>query len=143
MKGFTPKLQCAGDLLKKLKWDLQRLEKSPSDVYATFDYFVTAEHIPDWINNKSIKKENELLMVVSHIANGAKHFEVSNKRHKSVTEIEFRTDAWPDESGVPGEHIYIHFNSEDGKFSGLELSALSLARLVSKYWESTLGKPIG
>ena len=138
MKGFTPKLQRAEDLLEKLKWDLQRIEKTPSDVYAAFDFFVTAEHIPDWINNKKIKNENELLKVVSHVANGAKHFEVSSKRHKSVTEIELRTDSWPDESGVHGEHIYISFNMDDGRFSGLELSALSLARLVCEFWESTL-----
>lgn len=138
MKGFTPKLQSAEDLLEKLEWDLQRLEKSPSDIYAAFDFFVTAEHIPDWTKNKSIKKDNDLLMVVSHVANGAKHFEVSSDRHQSVTEIELRTDSWPDESGVPGEHIYINFNMDKGKFSGLELSALSLARLVYKFWEETL-----
>jgi len=138
MKGFTPKLQRAEDLLKKLKWDLQRIENAPSDIYAAFDFFVTAEHIPDWINNNKIKNGNELLKVVSHIANGAKHFEVSDKRHKSVTKIELRTDSWPDESGVDGEHIYISFNMEDGRFSGLELSALSLARLVCEFWESNL-----
>lgn len=140
MKGFSPKLQHPGDLLEKLKWDLKRLEQSPSDVYVAFDCFVTAEHIPDWINDKSVKKANDLLMVVSHIANGAKHFEASRARHKSVTEIELRTDPWPDESGVSGEHIYIGFNMDDGKFSGLELSALSLARLVYEYWESTLAQ---
>ncbi len=123
MKGFTPKLQCPGDLLEKLKWDLRRLEESSSDVYAAFDFFVTAEHIPDWINDKSIKKGNDLLMVVSHVANGAKHFEVSKKRHKSVTEIELRTDPWPDESGVSGEHIREKGTREKGT-EGLNINQL-------------------
>ena len=140
MKGFTPKLQRPGDLLEKLKWDLKRLEKSPSDVYAAFDFFLTAEHIPDWINDKTVKKGSDLLMVVSHVANGAKHFEVSKDRHQSVTGIELRTGPWLDESGVSGEHIYIEFNMDDGKFAGLELSALSLARYVYEYWESTLAQ---
>lgn len=111
-------------------------------MYAAFDFFFTAEHIPDWISDKSIKKRNDLLMVVSHVANGAKHFEVSRERHKSVTDMQLRTDPWPDESGVSGEYIYINFNMGDGRFSGLELSALSLARLVLEFWESQLGKSI-
>jgi len=142
MKGFTHKLQSAEDLLEKLKWNLQKLEKSPSDVYAAFDFFVTAEHIPDWINKKSIKEGNDLLKLVSHIANGAKHFEVSDKRHKSVERIEIRTNLWPDDSGVQREHIYINFKMCDGRFSGLESSALSIARLVYDFWESTLKKQL-
>ncbi len=135
MRGFTKKLEKADDLLKKLEFDLKRLENSPSDAYAAFDFFVTAEHIPDWIKNIAIKKENELLMVVSHIANGAKHFEVSDSRHKSVTNIEIREYPWPDESGKPGQHIFISFNLQDGAVSGLELSALLMARQVYQFWK--------
>jgi len=78
--------------------------------------------------------------VVSHIANGAKHFEVSDRRHKSVTNMLLHTDPWPDESGVSGEHIYISFNMDEGRFSGLELSALSMARLVLEFWKSNIEK---
>jgi len=140
MKGFTPKLQCPEDLLKKLKWNLQKLEEAPSSVYAAFDFFVTAEHIPDWIGNKEIRRKNDLMLVVSHIANGAKHFEVSPIRHKSVSAMESRADPWPDESGIEGEHIFITFSMADGAFSGLELSALSLARRVYEFWEAHLGQ---
>jgi hypothetical protein len=136
MKGFTTQLQNPADLLKKLKFDLARLERAPADSYVAFDFFVTAEHLPDWVGNKQVKSENEILKVVSHIANGAKHFKVRDKRHKSVTSVETRCDPWLDESGVDGEHIYIQFQLEDGKFSGLELSALSIAKMVVEYWEA-------
>ena len=89
-------LKTPRDLLRKMEHDHARMESEPSNEYAAFDFFVTAEHMLDWIhpgrNNKkvreSVRDSEVLLQVTSHIANGAKHFEATDSCHKSVIEIE-------------------------------------------------------
>jgi len=49
MKGLF-QLQTARDLLAKLGHDYERLRNSPNDAYVAFDFFVTAEHILDWLH---------------------------------------------------------------------------------------------
>ena len=86
-------LRTAADLRLKLNHDYQRMLAAPTDSYAALDFFVTAEHMLDWIHpmkagektRTKAKKESVLLQICSHIANGAKHFEVEDKRHHSVT----------------------------------------------------------
>ena len=52
IKGFIP-LQTPKDLLAKLEHDLGRMEADPTDAYAAFDFFVTAEHVLDWLHPDS------------------------------------------------------------------------------------------
>lgn len=91
-KGFFA-LYTPQALLKKLEYDYKRLEASPMDTYAAFDFFITAEHMVDWVypnDNPTEKKKREtlrrksLLQICSHIANGSKHFEARAQHHKSV-----------------------------------------------------------
>ena len=90
-KGFFD-LQTPQDLLRKLRHDSDRVKKSPMDSYAAFDLFVTAYHMLDWVHpgdsNKATRKQmesdNNILRVVSHLANGSKHFQVT--RHHVVKE---------------------------------------------------------
>ncbi|MFW1471013.1 hypothetical protein [Vibrio parahaemolyticus] len=94
---FTPNLSQAKDLLEKAKYDYKRLVDNPSDSYAAFDFFVTVEHLPDWLNDKSIRRDNDILKLVSHIANGAKHLTLDDKRHNTLTGVQIRTDEWAEE----------------------------------------------
>lgn len=72
-KGFAT-LQTAGDLLRKVRHDYQRLRSAPEDAYAAFDFFVSAYHMLDWLHpndasaRKAEEKGNLLLQVCSHIA---------------------------------------------------------------------------
>jgi len=81
-KGFAT-LQSAGDLLQKIRHDHERLRSAPEDVYAAFDFFVSAYHMLDWLHpneaaaRKAEEEGNVLLQVCSHIANGAKHFQAT------------------------------------------------------------------
>ncbi|MEZ7207167.1 hypothetical protein [Pseudoalteromonas sp. DY56-GL79] len=127
MIGFTNQLQTPTDLLDKLKYDLGRMQDDPSNIYASFDFFVTAEHLPDWIGDKTIKKEYEILKVVSHLANGAKHFMVSSQRHNILE----RNTYWCDSNEQEVKYT-------DGEGGSQSHSALELAEKVYKFWENIL-----
>ena len=81
------------DLLGKLEADFRRMQLSdPHDQaahYAAFDFFVTAEHLPDWVKHHSggsltLHRRYDDGALVSHIASGAKHFHVEDERHKKA-----------------------------------------------------------
>lgn len=83
-------LRNATDLFRKLEHDLDRMRKDPSDGRPAFDFFVTALHMLDWVypNDKGKKdaelKDNQLLLICSHIGNGSKHFRATRSYHNSV-----------------------------------------------------------
>ncbi|MAM00520.1 MAG: hypothetical protein CL583_18930 [Alteromonadaceae bacterium] len=91
-QGFCD-LKSAPDLYKKLERDYHRIVKDEADPYCAFDFLVTAYHMIDWIypNDKNRQREFEqkqvLLQLCSHIANGAKHFEATASKHKSVSSL--------------------------------------------------------
>lgn len=80
------------DLREKLRRDLEKLKAAPTSIDAAYNFFVTAEHMLDWVYPGKAKKDDRtkarkdsiLLEICSHLANGAKHFQVEDKRHKSV-----------------------------------------------------------
>ena len=84
-------LHTARDLLAKVRRDLKRLERNPQDTDAAFDLFVTARHVPDWIeatggpDAAKLFAQHVELRVCRHIADGAKHFEATRSNHKQVS----------------------------------------------------------
>ena len=98
MKDGFASLATPEDLLKKLEHDRERIRANGSDAFAAFDFFVTAEHLLDWIlpdepgvsrrKERTIRRENErLLRIASHIASGAKHFRTTAHHHSSVENV--------------------------------------------------------
>lgn len=86
-------LRNAADLREKLRRDLAKLKAEPLDADAAFNFFVTAEHMLDWAHpgragkdgRTKAKQDSTLLRVCSHLANGAKHFEVEARQHDSIS----------------------------------------------------------
>ena len=145
-KGLTKKLQTAKDLLDKLKFDFARIKANPLDVYAAFDFFVTAEHVPDWFGDKSIKSREPLLKVVSHIANGAKHFRATPSKHKSVENVHVRKGAF--QSGAFQSNAFdvgdlvVEIKGEEVKQFGPEISVRELAQMVIEYWAARITQKV-
>ena len=137
-------LKTPRDLLRKMEHDHSRMEAEPSNEYAAFDFFVTAEHMLDWIHPDKKMREAErnlevLLQVTSHIANGAKHFEATDPRHKSVTEIERSQYVEPGyvEPGCFAEPLVIKLSTAEGAvLGGNEIEATELGRRVLTYWQA-------
>ena len=98
MSGIFDLSSPAG-LREKLKRDHAKLKAEPTNTDLAFNFFVTAEQMLDWVYPKNINKQKRidakntsaLLRVCSHLANGAKHFEVENRHHDSVKSSEARS----------------------------------------------------
>jgi len=136
--------------VQKLKHDLARIRKSPQDQYAAFDFFVTAEHIVDWIHpsdktaQKTLRSSSSLLRITSHLANGVKHFEAKAKHHQSVADVEKSRYAEPGyfAEGYVVEPLVVHLTPEEEMAFGhgtIEVEAL--AQQVYDYWKANASKP--
>ena len=102
--GFF-ELVTARHLLDKLEADFDRLRSFPAisreAQYAAFDFFVTAEHLPEWLatgtgGDKVKLRDYAEGKLVSHVANGAKHFRVDPKRHNIVRQTQVQPGAFQD-----------------------------------------------
>ena len=135
------------DLVRKLEFDLERINKSPKDQYAAFDFFVTAEHIIDWIcpdsrkDREELRSSSPLLRITSHIANGAKHFEAKAKHHTSVVGIEKDryVEAGYIEEGYFLEPLLLQISEEEADNLNTEtyIKASWLANKVLEYWKQS------
>jgi hypothetical protein len=119
-------LRTPADLVRKLRHDLNRMSTSPQDQYAAFDFFVTAEHIVDWIHPTSkpargqLRSSSLLLRVTSHLANGGKHFEARSAHHQSVmgTEKERYVEEGYVEDGYFEEPLVIQLSDTEARELG-------------------------
>jgi hypothetical protein len=136
------------DLVTKLRHDLARMVADPGDSYAAFDFFVTAEHILDWLHpgesekpkRKIARNSKVLLQITSHIANGAKHFVAEAPHLKSVTGIEHQgyADDYV-EPGYVGESIVVRLSADEALSLGTtEIDAVALASQVLAFWEGEI-----
>lgn len=134
-------------LLAKLRHDYERVRRDPGDAYAAFDFFVTAEHMTDWIlpghANKSAREElrasNVLLQVVSHVASGAKHFIAEAKHHQSVQHADsppsaFQYDAFQSDAFQTGG-LFLTLEGAAAKALGTHIDVPTLAARILEFWE--------
>lgn len=124
------------DLFSKLKWELEKFREDPANPWLAFNFFVTAEHLPDWIKEKSLRKNEAILRVCSHLANGGKHFEVN--RHSSVSSTA-KDGVYEDglfEKEVYEEWLKISLEPKEANALGYnEINAVPLAENIVKWWE--------
>ena len=151
MKGLF-ELSKATDLLQKLHYEFEQLKKEPDNTYVAFNFFVTAEHILDWLYPKrSNKKKREqvrensvLLQICSHIANGSKHFEVEDLRHKSVSGTNHMGGHWPNgyfpkdyfpNGYFPDSNLIIRLEGDAKNQFGESISVIKLAAIIVEFWD--------
>jgi hypothetical protein len=150
MKG-TFELKSPSDLLEKLRFDARELENDPTNTYLAFNFFVTAEHMKDWLypgqSNKAIRERLEktsiLLQVCSHVANGAKHFQIEAKHHRSVVETAkaggywganyWASNYWPRSYFAKGA-LTIVLQGDAEQQLGPSIGALELAQRIVEFW---------
>ena len=130
-------LTTPAQLFHKMESDLAALVASSSDSRLAFNFFVTAEHLPDWLNQRDMVRKHALLRVVSHLANGAKHFTLDPKRHRSVdgTSIERYAEEDYAEPGYFEEPLLIHLSPDEAVELGRPVFEVPvLGALVLAFW---------
>ena len=140
--GFA-QLRRPADLYAKLHYDLGRMLEDPGDEYPAFDFFVTAEHIVDWLHpasrhkQQALRKSDPLLQLVSHLANGAKHFEATLSRHDSVGSMTRETyvESSFEVPGVADDVLVVTLTDSQAKvFGSAHFEVVTLAHRVIDYW---------
>lgn len=149
-KGFA-KLQQPADLYLKLVHDRKRMALEPRDPYAAFDFFVTAEHMLDWVfpgmdkgpkaKRTALRKSSPVLRIVSHVANGSKHFAAESKHHQSVENIVSSGYAEEDYAENYFEVLLVVELSaaEQSELEARFLTTLQLPDRALAFWETYLG----
>lgn len=150
MKGFF-QLVTAADLRSKLRYEYERLQKEPNP-YQAFNFFVTAEHLLDWRYPGDARKpartaarQGELLLqITSHLANGAKHFEIEAQHHDSVAGTgrvgghfgarSFRANYFA--ALRTGGFLAVRLDGAAAATYGEWITVLDLAKKVLDYWDS-------
>ena len=153
MKGIFD-LRTPADLRRKLNNENQQLIAQPTNAYIAFNLFVTAEHLLDWLypgNANRAKRTTErngslILQICSHIANGAKHFEVEDEHHSSVSDTGqtggyyppgyFPTGFMPH---FPESRLVVRLDGAARTKFGNSVSAEELGQLIVDYWNSHPG----
>lgn len=86
-------LETAKDLYLKLKRDFSAFEKDQLNSDLAFNFFVTAWHLLEWVYPGDSAKQNQfrnsnvVLQICEHLAVGAKHFQPTSKKHKSIKNL--------------------------------------------------------
>jgi len=140
-EGFF-ELRTPRQLLDKLEADFVRLQSSApisaEAQYAAFDFFVTAEHLCDWVEQAGGTDRATLPKyddgdLVSHVANGAKHFRVDPKRHSTVRDTQAYSGAFDSaafqRSAFDVDRLIIE--REDGRVEAV----LDVAARVLEHWK--------
>jgi hypothetical protein len=130
-------LKTPADLFRKLESDLTALQASSQDTRLAFNFFVTAEHLPDWLGKRALVSQHAILRVVSHIANGAKHFSLDDHRHQAVTSTEkfqYVEDGYI-EPGYFDEPLIINLSQREAAELGAStIDAVALGSKVIQFW---------
>jgi hypothetical protein len=128
-------LETPRDLFEKMEGDLKALEASPDDSRLAFNFFVTAEHLPDWLKRRDLVSGSAILRVVSHLANGVKHFETD--RHDAVQSADvsgYVADGYW-EKGYAEERLEIRLSPDEAQEIGVPvIDAVELGRRVLDFW---------
>jgi hypothetical protein len=149
LDGFFS-LRSPRDLLKKIEADYDRLQKAEPDSieaqYAAFDFFVAANHLPDWLHHArggSLSQHRAYSdgPLVDHIASGAKHFRVMAARHASAKDTRIFGGFWKTGFWAPGvwrrgvwREARLSIELEDGT----NVDVLQVAQRVLQHWRSTI-----
>lgn len=149
-------LKTAADLLGKLEKDFAQLQANPTDPYVCFNFFVTAEHMPEWYYEGNTQRAGQFrrryapLRICSQLASGAKHFETEDKRHASVgatnhtevVSIIFDSGSrQPQKRSARPAFVMGLEPSEFAEMGGITTTADELAAKLITFWRAQLKVP--
>jgi hypothetical protein len=139
------------DLFEKLRHDLDELKAQPDNTYLAFNFVVTAEHMLDWLHpgsaNRKIRERlrtDPLLALISHLANGAKHFDFLSPHHQSVRGTEkvsapITVSATRGSRSIlpPHSRLIVHLDGQAKQKFGPYIEVVDLATKTYAHWSGS------
>jgi hypothetical protein len=150
-EGFFT-LQTLKHLLGKIEREYDRWKAEPMNVDFAWNFFVTAEHLPDWLARtdplalkgytiEAFKQSGSLTHVCSHLANGAKHFRPT--RHTAVASMRQQGGwipwGWVPAGWVPLPALLIDLTPDEQdalQFLSASVEALLFATWLLAFWQT-------
>jgi hypothetical protein len=148
MRGFFD-LQTPQDLLHKLQRDYAQLRQVPEDVEAAYNFFATAENMPEWVQGggrrgktfkRQIQQRHLILTLVNELATGAKHF-TSDRQKPAIAETRYEGvfERGIFEPGIYEAWLSIRLSPKQAAQRGqATIDALTLAGEVLAFWQAWL-----
>ena len=144
------------DLCAKLDHDYRRVKAAPADVFAAFDFIVTAWHLLEWKHPGSDGKAQRdvlwqqypILALCEHLCVSGKHYDPTNPKLKAV-QGSFRKSAWERGAWAPGvwakgtwqDELFIDLSGSATAAFGERITMDRLADLVMEFWRGPGGCP--
>ena len=144
-------LQMATDLLCKLEREYARLEQDPDDVDHAYNFFATAENMPEWIKGggrkgkafkHAIQQQQLILTLCNELATGAKHF-TPGKQNPAVVSAAREGYVAPGyvAPGYVAAPLTVRLNPQQAtKLRQEAMNVLELASQVLTFWQRYLGE---
>jgi hypothetical protein len=149
-------LVTADDLCAKLDHDYRRVKASPSDVFAAFDFIVTAWHLLEWrYSGKAAKPQRDQLLqqypipgLCEHLCVSGKHFAPTDPNLQAV-QGSFRKSVWRRGVWAPGtwahsawrDELVVDLAGAAKAAFGDSITMARLADLVMDFWRGAGGCP--
>jgi hypothetical protein len=148
-------LRTPQDLLKKLEREYGRLVAAPFDSDAAWNFFVTANHLVDWIWPSASAKQqaqerraDAIPRICEHLANGAKHFSL-DRPHTAVLAATRIPPARAgvavnglSRSGLLTPALVVRLQPDEATALSLDqdvINAVEFAAVVLDYWKRRVG----
>lgn len=152
------------NLLRKLEREYDRWKADPLNVDFAWNFFVTAEHLPDWIYYQDMPTTGTerpdlldgqkpydfkmalmrpALRICSHLANGAKHFHLTNINLTSVGDTVREMTGYIEDGYIEDDYfaeelmLRVHLTPQEQTALGrdsADVDALALASWVLEFW---------
>lgn len=158
MPGFFD-LMTPQDLLQKLEREYVRWTADPVNVDLAWNFFVTAEHLPDWIYHQEMPTSGKvrpdllglqhgeprdfrlsqaLTRLCSHLASGGKHFYIKGRKIKKVVQRTERENTSYFARGYFVEpYLRVSLTAEEAaelELDTADVDALWLATKILVFW---------
>lgn len=134
-------MKSAADLMRKLERDFERLRENPRDAMSAFDFFVTAYHLKDWVEEDIDPSDHPILQVCGHLANGAKHFKAERWEEDGPVQDGMREGGAFSEEFGPGFDIgelIVELRGDKAEQFGRKIEITELASKALEFWQERI-----
>jgi hypothetical protein len=139
-------MRSGADLRDKLRRDYARLAGHPGDADLAFDFFATADRLPDWLYPEDSGRRSEaralpLMALCAQLASGSVCFRMTDRRHRAAGRAARTAGYFSNYMGAyfgwhfGRGHLVVDLAGAAADQFGPLIGAADLAREVLAHWD--------